>query len=219
MCDDGTFCPRADNVHCCFDHQGIREIHYHYTAPFPTIAASLSEFYAANAYQIATIMSSSSNTLSTNTLSISTSRSPTRSTPSTSTISSQTKSTASPSATSERPPIDQRKATSGLNPSTKVGIGVGVILGVSLIGTLLYFLVHRRRRQHQRSIVHAGTSINADIEWPGSRRYEKPELTGEDTRKELDATERRRPELAGEETRIEMDAMEGGNGIIHELLV
>ena len=107
---------------------------------------------------------------------------------------------------------------SRLNLSTKAGVGVGVTVGVSLAGTLLYFLVRRLRRQHQRDTVHAGTSTNAEvITPPGSRRYEKPELTGEDARKELNAAERRKAELAGEQTRVEMAA--GDRGVIHELLV
>lgn len=88
-------------------------------------------------------------------------------------------------------------ATSGLNSSTKAGIGVGVTVGVSLAAIPLYFLVLRLRRQQKKDIAHAGTSTNADVEPPGSRRYEKPELMGEDARKELDATERRRVELSG----------------------
>ena len=67
--------------------------------------------------------------------------------------------------------------------------------------------------------MHTGTSTNAEVESPGSKRYEKPELTGEDARKELDATERRIPELAGEQTRMEMDALPAENRGIHELLV
>ena len=90
---------------------------------------------------------------------------------------------------------------------------------VSLAGILLYFLGRRLRRQHQRDKVHAGTSTNAEVEQPGSQRYEKPELTGEDARKQLDATERRKPELAGEQTRVELEAMEGGDRVIHELMI
>ena len=110
-------------------------------------------------------------------------------------------------------------ATSGLNSSAKAGIGVGVTVGVSLASMLLYFLVRRLRRQHERDMVYADTSTNAEVESPGSRRYEKPELTGEDARKELDTAERRQAELAGEQTRTEMDAMAAGNRVIHELLV
>lgn len=99
-------------------------------------------------------------------------------------------------------------------------------MGVSLADILLYFLILRLSRQHQRDLVHAGTSTNPEIEPRGSRRYEKPELTGEDARKELDAAERRRPELAGEptrieleQTRIELEAMAAGNREIHEILI
>ena len=127
-------------------------------------------------------------------------------------------------------------AASGLNPSTKTGIGVGVTVGVSLTGILLYFLVRRLRRQQQRDMVHTGTSTKAEVVPLRSRRYKKPELTGEDARKELDAAERRKPELAGEDarkeldaaerkhelageqTRVELEAIERGNMVIRELL-
>ena len=57
-------------------------------------------------------------------------------------------------------------------------------MGVFLAGILLYFLIRRLKRQHQRDLVHAGTSTNpAMIEPRGSRRYEKPELTGEECSK------------------------------------
>ena len=54
--------------------------------------------------------------------------------------------------------------------------------------------------------MHAGTLTGAELIPPGSRRYEKPELTGEDARKELDATETRGAELRGDEPRVELDA-------------
>lgn len=110
-------------------------------------------------------------------------------------------------------------APSGLNSSTKAGVGVGVTVGASLVGVLLYFLVRRLRRQHKRDIAHAGTSTNAEVTPPGSRRYEKPELTGEDARKEMDAAERRRAELSGQQVRMEMEATPAGNMVAHELLV
>ena len=50
---------------------------------------------------------------------------------------------------------------------------------------------------------HAGTSTKAPL---GSKQYEKPELTGEDARKEMDAAERRTAELPGNGTRIELEA-------------
>ena len=177
----------------------MREITYHYSAPLPTIVADISEFYVANGY---TITSSSSNTLSIDTLSISTSISLAENTApsSTSIVTYQTKSTAISTTSSDRPPTDQEMPTSGLNSSMKAGIGVGVTVGVSLATILVYFLIRRLRSQHQRDIVHTGTSTNPEIKPRGSKRYEKPELTGEDARTELDAAaERRRPELAGEE--------------------
>ena len=87
-------------------------------------------------------------------------------------------------------------------------------MGVSLAGLLLYFLVRRLRRPLRRDMAHAGTSAKAPL---GSRRYEKPELTGEDARKEMDAAERRKAELPGEETRMEMEATPAERKVLHEL--
>ena len=87
-------------------------------------------------------------------------------------------------------------------------------MGVSLAALLLYFLVRRLRRPFQRDTAHAGISTKAPL---GSRRYEKPELTGEDARKEMDAAERRKAELAGEETRMEMETTPAGRKVLHEL--
>ena len=69
----------------------------------------------------------------------------------------------------------------------------------------------------------AGTLANAEARPPGSQRYEKPELTGEDARKELDAADRRNAELAGGEQQMRMEmearAAAGHNRVIHEMLV
>ena len=92
-------------------------------------------------------------------------------------------------------------------------------MGVSLAVVLLYFLVRRLRRQPQRDMAHAGTSTNTGVTISGSRHYEKPELTGEDTRKEMDASERRKAELPGEETVMEVEATPAEKRLIHELLV
>ena len=126
--------------------------------------------------------------------------------PSTPTTASETKPTALPSTSAAGLPMHQ-SASSGLNPSVKVGVGVGVAVGFSLLGALLYFAGRRLQRQPQRDLAHKGSS-------PGSIWYGKPELTGEDAYKEMDAAERRTAELVGDETRMEMDgtpAMNRGN--------
>ena len=97
----------------------------------------------------------------------------------------------------------QNTASSALGSSTKAGIGVGVTFGVSLAGLLIYFLVHRLRKQARRDKAHAGTSTEAPL---GLRRFEKPELMGDDARREMDAAERRKAELPGNGTSIELEA-------------
>ena len=52
-------------------------------------------------------------------------------------------------------------------------------------------------------MAHAGTSTEAPL---GSRRFEKPELMGEDARQEMDAAERRKAELPGNGTGMELEA-------------
>lgn len=53
----------------------------------------------------------------------------------------------------------------------------------------------------------------------GSSRYEKPELTGEAARNEMDAAERRKAELPGNGISIELETMpaEDGVRVPHEL--
>ena len=60
-------------------------------------------------------------------------------------------------------------------------------------------------------MIYTSISIGAEGNSLGLRRYKKPELAGEDSRKELDVTERRKAELAGEQTRMEMEAMAVGD--------
>ena len=105
------------------------------------------------------------------------------------------------------PPAHQT-ASAGLSSSTKAGVGVGVPVGISTVGLLLYFSIRQLRRRPRGNQAHAGTLTDVEVTPPGSRRFEKPELTGEDARKELDATERRGAELSGDKPRMEMDATE-----------
>lgn len=110
---------------------------------------------------------------------------------------SETKHTALPSTSAAGPPTFQ-SASSGYDVCTKVDIGIGVAVGVSLVGVLLHFSVRRLRTQPQKDSAHKASSA-------GSIWYEKPELTGEDAYKEMDTAERRAAELAGDETRFEME--------------
>lgn len=55
--------------------------------------------------------------------------------------------------------------------------------------------------------MYTGISIDAELILLGSERYEKPELTTEDARKELEAGERWGAELTGGRTEIELKAI------------
>ena len=119
-------------------------------------------FYVEKGYQIATVMSTSSNLLST-------------------IMVSPTNATAPPSTLVSISPMHQT-APSGLSSSKNVGIGigVGVTVGALALGVLLFVLVRQLRRQRQKDLGHAGTLNFVEGAPPNSRRYEKPELTGED---------------------------------------
>ena len=54
-------------------------------------------------------------------------------------------------------------------------------------------------------MAHAGTRTSTEAPL-GSKRYEKPELTGDDARREMDAAERRRAELPGGGNSVELEA-------------
>lgn len=174
-CGDGTFCPHPQNTTCCYNHQGVSQIVYHYNAPLPATVTGLSEFYAANGYQIPTVPSSFSDTQSANALSVSTSVSLAGTTASTLhfAAASATEPTALPSISAAEPSTHET-ASAALSSSTKADVGVGVAVGVSLAVVLLYFLVRRLRRQPQRDMAHAGTSTNAGVTISGSRHYENP---------------------------------------------
>ena len=90
-------------------------------------------------------------------------------------------------------------------------------MGISAIGLLLYFSIRQLRRRPRKDLVHTNILRNAEVTPPGSRRYEKPELTGESAR--MDATERRRAELSGYEPKIEMDATQAEHEVVHELYI
>lgn len=81
-------------------------------------------------------------------------------------------------------------------------------MGSLLVGLLLYFFIRPPRGYSRRDSAHAKTSESSEGLRSGSTRYEKPELVGEDARKEMDAAERRKPELSGEDARKEMDGTE-----------
>ena len=183
----------------------MRQIDFHYDAPLPTIAAGLSEYYARNGYQ------ASSDTLSTNTLSTFTSA-PLSITGQfqTTTITSQIRPTVLASLSTAVPSIHQI-ASSELNSSAKAGLGVGVGLGVSIVGLLLYFSVRWLRRRSRRDLKRTINLRNPTVKMPGSERFEKPELAGED------AAVRRGAEVIGDEAGIEMDATLAEQRVRHEL--
>ena len=192
-CADGTFCPNPNNQTCCFNNQGHSLISYHYDAALPTAAVALSTFYAENGYQIVTTTSSSSNIL-----------------PKTSPSSPLPvfSSTSAPTSTYVGTSPPGQKSPSPLDTGTKAGIGIGAVVGtLAIAGMLLLLLrrVRRHRRDDKRHSIALGTIERTPLD---PRQWEKPELIGEDARKEMGAEERRKAELPGEEARTEIGAEE-----------
>ena len=74
--------------------------------------------------------------------------------------------------------------------------------------------VRRRRRDDRRHprILEATDPAPLD-----QRQWEKPELIGEDARKEMEAEERRRAELPGKDARTEMGAADMRQMLVAEL--
>ena len=200
-CADGTFCPNPNNQTCCFDHKGFTLTSYHYDAALPTTAAALSTFYAENGYQLTNTTSSSSNNLPTTSPS-----SPLPIFPSTS----------SPTSTYIGASPTDRNSPSPLSTGTKAGVGIAVAGSLSIAGIVLFLVcrVRRRRRDDRR---HSRISEATDPVPLDQRQWEKPELIGEDARKEMEAEERRRAELPGKEARTEMSAADMRQMLVAEL--
>ena len=201
-CADGTFCPNPNNQTCCFNHQGYEVISYRYHASLPTAAAALSTFYAENGYQIATTTSSSSNILPTTSPS-----SPLPVFPS----------TLAPTSTYVGTSPPDRISPSPLDTGTKAGIGIGAVIGTLAIAGMFLLLLRRLRRHRRDNTRHSAALGAIDTAPLDPRQWEKPELIGEDARKEMDAEERRKAELPGGDPRTEMGTADLRQTIVHEL--
>jgi len=167
-------------------------IHYNHTAPLPSSAATLSSFYAAAGYQIATSIASVSKSFSTAASATATS----------STVTASTATFSTSNATSQA----ITPASSTLRLGTRAGIGVGTAVGIFATGTLFSFFLCRWRRSRRPSHANDTPVELANNKSHCEARYEEPELNGDHSRTELDVTERKRSELAGEDGRLEMEA-------------
>jgi hypothetical protein len=124
-------CPSSKNETCCHNHQGIKEIMFHYNKPFPSNSADLPAYYA-------TLTSSSTNSQT----SSPTGRSTGQSTPS---PASAAASTATPTTT----PIPSG-GSSRINPGTVAGIGIGAAVFIWIFACLLYFYISNRGTRKPR---------------------------------------------------------------------
>ena len=82
---------------------------------------------------------------------------------------------------------------------------------------MFLLLLRRIRRHRQDNTWHSGALGAIDTAPLDPRQWEKPELIGEDARKEMDAEERRKAELPGEGARMEMGAADLRQMIVSEL--
>ena len=210
-CADGTFCLNPNNQTCCFNQQGNKLISYHYYAALPTAATALSTFYAENGYQITNITSSSSNILPTTSPS-----SPLSSFPSTSSPTSAYISTSPTSTYISTSPTD-RNPPSRLDTASKASIGIGAVVGTLFIAGIVILLLYRKRRLRQENGKHPGILEAIETAPPDRGQWEKPELIGEDARKEMESEGRRLPELHGEGARVEMGTANLRHMMVSEL--
>ena len=96
------------------------------------------------------------------------------------------------------------------------GICIGAVVGILSIAGLFLLLLRRVRRHRRDDSRHPGILEASKTTLPDQRQWEKPELIGEDARKEMEAEERTRPELHGEGARAEMGAADLRHMIISE---
>ncbi len=82
---------------------------------------------------------------------------------------------------------------------------------------MFLLLLRRVRRHHCDNTRHSGALGATEMAPLHSRQWEKPELVGEDARKEMEAKERMRAELPGEEARTEMGTTDLRQMIVPEL--
>ena len=82
----------------------------------------------------------------------------------------------------------------------------------------MLLLLLRKVRRHRRDYTrHSGALGATGMAPPDPRQWEKPELVGEDARKEMEAREWRGAELPGEEARTEIGAGDLRQIILSEL--
>ena len=164
----------SGNETCCFNHEGIKEITYHNTAPIPTVADAWSTYYEYAGYSVPTTTSESST--STFLVSKVTSMSSTSTTIATQT---QSRNLSQPSTEQsilpETPkPTPASTQTTATSPSEKAIIGTASALGVlGAVGAL--FLFRRSRNKRSKQFGPKPTS-------------ERAELTGHDVPTELCCT-------------------------------
>ncbi|KAL2049281.1 hypothetical protein ABVK25_010459 [Lepraria finkii] len=138
-CNDGSICPSAKNETCCHNHQGIKEIKFHNNNPLPSKEADLATYYSVAGFSISTsTLASTPNTQTT----LATTLSTRQSTPS---ASSAAATTAAPTTTSL-----PSGGSSGINPGTIAGIGIGAAVCIWLIACLIYFWFNNRGTRSSR---------------------------------------------------------------------
>ncbi len=197
-CGDGTFCPNPNNLTCCFNHEGVREIKFHNDATIPTVAAELSTYYEAAGYSIPSLSSgtATSVTASPKSTFISTTSMITP----TGSLGPQALSIQPiPTATSESTPA--LTTSTSLSSGVKAGIAVAVSVCVIAIVAMLYLLWRSRRKR----LIQPGSEKNLK-----RLHYENSEMSGDDARTEMDAAEGRSLPDIRSVGRRELMGQEGG---------
>lgn len=161
ICQDNTVCPYKDNTTCCSSGAGKTEILFHYGHAVPSAIVDLSAYYSSAGYSLPFSTTSSSKT-SISTTSLSTASSVSEVLPSaasTPRTGSLTLKQPTPSVTSAPNSTD-----SGLSSSAKVGIGLGIPLGVSLL--LCPAIIFLRRHRKKNTTLDIPETPPQSIGWP-----------------------------------------------------
>ena len=197
-CGDGTFCPNPNNVTCCFNHEGVREITFHNNATIPSDAAELSTYYEAAGYSIPNLSSGTATSVTASPKSTFVSTTSTM-TP-TGSLSSQPLATQPiPAATSVSSPA--LTTSNSLSSGVKAGIAVAVSVCVIAIGALLYLV----RRSRSKRLIQPGPEQNLK-----RLHYGNSEMSGDDARTEMAAVEGRSLQDIRSVERNELMGKEGG---------
>ena len=196
MCSDGSFCPNIDNVTCCFNNNGVKQIEYNNSAFIPTAATDIPSHYFIGGYTIPTTTRTNGTldpteaTALVGNYSVSDFTVPTMTGKNTDNVSSgaswTTSSVARPTATvSGTHPV-----TTGLSVGAKAAIVVSIlrraiILSLIVLGPLR---LNRKRRQRKRPVT-CTNEQQTEVAWETPQEHATYEMDGIPPIQEIESSE------------------------------